>query len=80
MRTITVFETPRELLYAVCRDRVEGDKSPCLPLSVYLVVEENSFFLSGEGSEAFTFGEKLTFEQLFNEMAKNAGFSKVHWT
>ncbi len=86
MKTITLLETPEELLQAADKGARElgGRPLPRLPQQVYLVVEGSagveSLHLSGEGSDLFALGEKITYPALCDAALRLAGFSKVHRT
>jgi len=79
VKTITVFETEIELLDAFNNVRHQDDTSPCLPRSVYLVVDERGLRLSGEGSQNFDLGA-IEYDTLFDVMAARCSIPKVHRT
>jgi hypothetical protein len=53
MRTITVLQTPRDLLKATHSPRMNGDTTPALSGNAEIVVCGNELRLSGEGAKAF---------------------------
>lgn len=64
MKQIIVFETAEEIVKAFYDVRTEGDKSPFIPLSVYMVrsQEDDTLSFEGEGADKFQISSDVTFE------------------
>jgi hypothetical protein len=79
MKNIIVFETIEELLDAAINVRSHDDKSPNIPSTVALIIDDGKMWLSGEGSERFTLSESLALmvEELTKAALCRCGFGKV---
>jgi len=78
MYTITAFESAKELFDACRVERAVGDDLPTVPHTVYVLIDNGSVRLAGEGAERFELVD-VTESELTKEAFHRAGI-KVEFT